>query len=136
MPPQFLNHPQVVAVLSSPSTRRPDPQHVTVEEQERAQRLVLRRGRDLTIHGEMGEELPDFFYSHLRRVALPVEENEPPDPVRVSLLGSQAQVAEARDGADAFEESGLLHGDGCAGKKSVESSGWAGHYTRGESAAG
>jgi hypothetical protein len=35
-----------------------DPKHVAVEEQESAQRLVLRRGRDLTIHGEMGEEPP------------------------------------------------------------------------------
>ncbi len=106
-----------------PTKGKLDPEHVAVEEQERTQRLVLRRGRDLTIHGEMGEELPDFFYSHLRWVTLPVEEDEAPDPVRVSLLGAQAQVSEARDGADAFEESGLLHVDKRASQKSVESSG-------------
>ncbi len=84
----------------------------------------------------MGEELPDLFYSHLLRMALALEEDEPLDPVRVSLLGAQAQVSEARDIADAFEEFGLLHVDKRAGQKRVESSGWAGHYTRGKGAAG
>jgi hypothetical protein len=56
-------------------------------------------------------------------VTLAVEEDEAPDSIRISLLGAQAQVSEARDGADAFEESGLLHEDKRAGQKSVESSG-------------
>jgi hypothetical protein len=75
--------------------------------------------------------VPESFDSHLLGVALAVEEDEAPDPVRVRLLGAQAQVSEAGGATDAFEESGLLHGDKRAGQKSVESSGWAGAlYTR------
>ncbi len=104
--------------LSNPSTKgRLDPERVAVEEQESAQRMVLRRGRDLTLRDEMGEELPDFFYSPLRWVALPVEEDEAPDSVRLSLLGAQAQMSEACDIADSFEESGLLHGVSARGSE-------------------
>ena len=66
-----------------------------------------------------------------------MEEDEAPDPVRVSLLGAQAQVAEAGDAADAVEESGLLHGDKRTRVRKVLSrAGGRGHHARGAGAAG
>ena len=58
-----------------------DPEYVAVEEEQRAQRHVLRRGRDPPLDGEVREELPYLLGAHLFGVALPVKEDEAPDPV-------------------------------------------------------
>jgi hypothetical protein len=57
----------------------------------------------------MREELPDLVGSHLGGVALVVEKDKPPDPIRVSLLRAEAEVAEARDGAHLIKEFRLVH---------------------------
>jgi hypothetical protein len=41
--------------------RQIDSQHVAVDEQYGAQRLVLGGGRDAPVNGEVGEELPDVL---------------------------------------------------------------------------
>jgi hypothetical protein len=79
-----------------------DVEHVAVEEQERAQRLVLRGGRDATLHRQRAEECGD-----LGRVALAVKEDVAPDPGDVGLFGTTAVVAGAKRGADAVEETRL-----------------------------
>ena len=78
----------------------------------------------------MGEELPDLGRAHLLRVALAVEEDEAPDPVRICLLGPDREVAEARDGADAVQELRLVHGSRGVGKKVLKALAGEGHYTR------
>src|SRR3989442_1864705 len=66
-----------------------------IEEQQRAQRLVLGRGRDLLADGERREKGTDFRGAHLRRMPLPVEKDVALDPMDVRLLGAAAVVAGA-----------------------------------------
>jgi hypothetical protein len=83
-------------------------QHVTIEEEQRGEGLILRRGGD--DDGEMREELSDLICAHLARVAFTVEEDEAFDPVGVSALGTEAQMAQSRDGVNEVEEFRLDHG--------------------------
>lgn len=106
-------------------------EHVAVEEEQGAQRLVLRGGRDVPLDCQMGEELPDLLDAHLLRVALAVEEDEAFDPVRVSLLRADAEVAQACDRADAIEQFLFRHGGRGRVENQIETSGGLVHYTRG-----
>ena len=65
-----------------------DLQHLLVEVEDRAERLVLGRGRDVAIDGEVIEEGLDFYLPHLARMPKAVEPQEAVDPVAVGLLGS------------------------------------------------
>src|SRR5262245_450948 len=87
--------------------RQLDVENVAVQEEQCAQRLVLGRGRDLAVDGERGQERGYFGRAHLDRVPLAVEEDVPPDPVNVGLLGAAAVVPGADGLADAVEESWL-----------------------------
>ena len=60
---------------------------------------------------------PYLLRPHLFGVALPVKEDEAPDPIGIRLLGAQGKVAHPGDGAHAFEEFRLLHGLGVSGGK-------------------
>lgn len=91
--------------------------------------MVLRRGRDAARDGNVREELPDLVSPHLRRVALAVENDEAPDLVRVCPLGTQAEVAQARDGTHAVEESWFAHG-GEARVEVLSSAAREVHHTR------
>src|ERR1700730_3083831 len=82
-------------------------QHVLVEEQEGAQRLILRRGGDLPIDRQGREELRHLGCAHLRGMPFVVEEDEAPDPGDVRLLGAAAHMAGAQGLADTVEEAGL-----------------------------
>ncbi len=53
---------------------------VAVEEQERAQRLVLGRGSHPTLDGQGTEKVSDFGRAHLGGMALAVEEDVAADP--------------------------------------------------------
>ena len=75
--------------------RKLDAEHLAVEKEQGAQGLVLGGGRDLVVNGERGQEGGDLGCAHLGRVALAVEEDVPPDPVDVRLLGAAAVVAGA-----------------------------------------
>lgn len=63
-------------------------EHVLVEEQQRAESLILRGSRDVPIHCQVGEVLLDLGRSHLLWVAFIVEEDEAPDPTDVGFLGA------------------------------------------------
>jgi len=63
-------------------------QDVAVEEQERAQRLVLGRGGYPTFDGQGAEKACDFRRAHLGGMALAVEEDVAADPPDVGLLGA------------------------------------------------
>jgi len=53
---------------------------MSIEEQQRAQRLILGRRRHVPFDGKRAEKLRDFRYAHLGRMALAVEEGEAADP--------------------------------------------------------
>jgi hypothetical protein len=79
-------------------TRRHDPldprerasQDVRIQELERGERLVLRRGRDLILQRQRRQEPRDVRLAELRRVAPPVLHDEPSDPEDVGRLGTRA----------------------------------------------
>jgi hypothetical protein len=70
------------------------PEHFSVEEEERRERLILTRGGDTAVCSEVREELADLGRTHLGGVALAVEEYEALDPVDVGALGADAIMLE------------------------------------------
>ena len=68
------------------------PQHLAVQEQDRRQRLVLRRGRDVALRREMIEKRRHLRFAHRFRVALAVEKDETLDPVHVGIFRAPAVV--------------------------------------------
>lgn len=71
-------------------------QHLPVEEHQRIQRLVLRRRRDPPLARQVAQERHDLRPPEPRRMPLPMEEDEAPDPVNVSLLRPRAVVPEPK----------------------------------------
>ena len=70
---------QPVAALGTHDPVQPgqvDLQHIPVQEQEGAQRLVLGRGGHPVVDGQRGEEAGDLWNTHLGRMALGVEEKK------------------------------------------------------------
>ena len=70
--------------------------------------LVLGRGGYLAVSGQGGKEVGDFRFGHVARVSLALEKNEPSNPVRVGLVGSEAEVFSLDDIADLVEEFRLV----------------------------
>jgi len=62
--------------------------HLTVEEQQGAEGLVLGGGGDVLLHGQVGEKGLNFRDSHLLWVSLAVEQDVALDPVHVGLFPS------------------------------------------------
>ena len=81
-------------------------QHVAVEEEERAERLGLRRGADVLGDGEVGDEGVDLGLRHVGRVAEPVKADVPPHPQAVGLLGAAAVVARPQGALQLVDERG------------------------------
>lgn len=81
-----------------------DLEDLAVEEEERAERLVLGRSGYLPVRREMREELADLIRAHLRGVALAVEEDEALDPVDVGALRADAIMPEPQGSPDLLEE--------------------------------
>ena len=63
-------------------------EHLVVEEQDGAEGLVLGGGRDVFIHGQVGEEGFDFGVAHRFGVAFVVEQDVSFDPLGVGLFGA------------------------------------------------
>jgi hypothetical protein len=68
------------------------PENMTVEKQQRAQRLVLSRGADTSNFGEVREERRHFHLGKIARVPLPVKEDEAADPPHVGFFCPWAVV--------------------------------------------
>ena len=79
-------------------------EHVAIEEQQGAERLVLCGGSDVLLHGQVGEEGFDFRDAHVARVLFMVEQDVAPDPADVGLFGADRVVFEADGVADLVEE--------------------------------
>jgi hypothetical protein len=71
-----------------------------VQKEESGQGLTLRCVRDLTIVGQVSQECGNFRSAHFARVALRIEQDEPANPVDISLFGSIAVVPQANCGSD------------------------------------
>jgi hypothetical protein len=63
---------------------------------------VLSRGGHLARYDEMGQKPLDLGRRHLRR-PLPVEQNEPSDPIDVGLLGADAEMHPPDDVVDLID---------------------------------
>src|SRR3989338_6526594 len=108
---------QVLRALGAYDVVQPgqgDVEHVAVEEQERAERLVLGRGGDAALDRQRAQEAGDLGRSHLGRVALAVEEDVAADPRDVGLLGAPAVVTGTHGVAHAVEQPRFGRA-GCAG---------------------
>lgn len=81
-------------------------QNITIEEQQRRQRLILRSGRDLSPGRQIGQERFDLGLPHLRRMPLAVGQDEAPYPAHIRLLGAQALARCAGCNAEAAADHG------------------------------
>jgi hypothetical protein len=81
-------------------------EHVSIQEEQGTECLVLGGRGDLVSYGERGQECRDLGRPHLGRMPLAVEEDEPPDPVNVGFLGPATVVPGADRLADAVQEAG------------------------------
>jgi len=84
-------------------------QDVAVENQQRAQRLVLARCVHLPFDSERAEKLRDLGPAHLGRMPLAVKQDEATDPSDIGLLGAPTAVAQPIGLAHAIQQSGLAH---------------------------
>src|SRR2546428_3731778 len=75
-------------------------QHVTVQEEQRAQRLVLGRGGHLALDRERAQEPGDLCRAHFDWMALAVEDDVSADPRDVGVLSAATVVASAKGSAD------------------------------------
>ena len=79
-------------------------QHVVVHEQDGAEGLVLGGGADVSVDGQVGEELFDFGYAHLGGMAFMVEEDKAFAPLHVRLFGADRVMFEADFGAQLVKQ--------------------------------
>ena len=79
-------------------------EHLAVQKEKRALRLILRRRGDLAVGGELGEELLDIVSTEICRVPIPVEAKVSANPVDVSFLGADTIVLVPDAIADLVQE--------------------------------
>ena len=93
----------------------------TVEEEERGERLGLRRGAHALVDRQMRDEGVDLGRGHVDRVTDAVEADEAAHPEAVCLLGAAAVVTRAQGGAHLVHQLGhgrVLHGwSKCGGRR-------------------
>jgi hypothetical protein len=79
-----------------------------VQEEDGTEGLVLGRGADVALDGQVRQEAVDLGRAHLQRVPIAVEEDEAAHPGNVGLLGAQAAMAQPNGGAQPIQEFRLL----------------------------
>lgn len=72
-----------------------DLQDVPIKEQDRVERLILRRGGDIASYSKIAQKGCYLGGAHVTRVAFVVEQDEASDPLQIRLLGADAVVTEA-----------------------------------------
>lgn len=77
---------------------------MTIQEQKRGERLVLRRGADFLFHGKMREESIDLRLGHFVRMPYFMKEDEPFHPVAIGLFRTAAVMACAERLAKSIEQ--------------------------------
>ncbi len=71
-------------------------QNVRIQEQDRGERLVLRRGGDVLPCCQVRQERVDVLLAEPAWMHLTIEPEKPADPVEVCLLGSRAVMTSAK----------------------------------------
>jgi hypothetical protein len=79
-------------------------EHISVEEEESVEGLVLGRGSDVLFDGQVSEKELDLFLAHVFRVAFSVEEHKAADPGEVLFFGAVGIVFTAQDEACVVEQ--------------------------------
>ncbi len=79
-------------------------QHFLVKKEQCAQRLILGGSSHVEIAREVSEKFRDFLLCHFRRMPFVVVNNEPLNPIDVSLLGANAIMLASNDVADQVEQ--------------------------------
>lgn len=83
-------------------------EHVLVEKQQRAKRLILCRSADAAINSQPRQELSDFRCPYRGRVRFAMKEDVPPNPAHIRFLGSTAVMPGPNRVAHAIEQLGRL----------------------------
>lgn len=82
--------------------------HVTVQEYDGVQGLILRRRRDSVIHRQMRQECPNLSRTHFHRVPLVVKQDEPLDPGNIGLLRAISQMFDSAGVGDLVKKPGFF----------------------------
>ena len=78
--------------------------HFLVEEEERAQGLILGRFGDVSGPRKMGKKLCHFRFARLGRMTHPVETDKARDPIAVRPVGPQVVMFQSQDIPDPVEQ--------------------------------
>ena len=82
-----------------------------VQEQDRAECVILRGGADVSLHGQVRQERIDLGSPHLLRVTFVVEEHERLAPVVVGIFGADRIMLHSAGVAPPIQQPGRLrHG--------------------------
>jgi hypothetical protein len=103
------HHRQVPGLLRPDDAVEPrqlDLRDLLVEEQQRGERLVLRRRRHLAVHRQVREKRLDLGGRHFGGMPLAVKQDEAPCPEQVLLLGAIAVMQRAQLVAHLIEQPG------------------------------
>jgi hypothetical protein len=84
-------------------------EHLQIHEQNRLQRLVLRRRRDTARDRQMREKSFDFPLAHLGRMPLSVKQDVPPHPHHVCALRCETVVTNAERLPNPIEQALVSH---------------------------
>ena len=76
--------------------RQIDIEHGTIEKPKGLQRLTLRTGADLAVHGQIGQELPNALRAQVPGMPPLMKPHLPSNPLQVDLLGAISQVLRAQ----------------------------------------
>src|SRR5262245_4271291 len=87
-----------------------DSEHLAIEEQERAQRLILGGSRHAALDGERAEEARHLWSAELGGMALAVKEDVAPDPGDAGFLGAATVMPDPERRAHPIEQAGLRRG--------------------------
>jgi hypothetical protein len=83
-----------------------------IEKQQRAQGLILRGRRDMTVHGQVGQKRFDFPPPHLCGMAFLMKQNTPLGPIDIGMFRPDSVMLRAQDVAHLIEQ---LLGAWCLG---------------------
>src|SRR6266480_4148503 len=83
-------------------------EHLFVEEKQCAERLVLRRSRNVHVSREVREKPRHFLFRHFSGVTFAMEKNKALNPIDVSLLGANTVMSDANDIAHLVEQFGFV----------------------------
>ena len=84
--------------------RKIDLQYPPIKEKHPVQRLVLGRRRAMPVHGKVAEKCSHLLGPHGLRMTLAVKQDEPPRPVQIRFLGTNAVMLQPNDPAHPVQE--------------------------------